>query len=169
MSRGEPPADFAMLRAAEVLAHLHRLQRGKAVAVQRLAAPAVLRSPRIAFAVGLTLRAHVERELGVAFSYPARGWHTYASNESGRRCFLSAFYKDATLIGVELYVPAVARAPALAALELGGFTLEPVGARIGMDASAALEATFPGGAVYVKAARGSIERIAVYADRSSLV
>ncbi len=152
-----------MLRAVELLAKMHDSQRKAAPKVQMLDAPAVLRSPRIAFVTGITTRSSVENALGVAFSYPARGWHTYAVRESGARCFLSAFYKEQLLLGVELYVPAASHAPKLEAVDLGGFTLDPLGIRIGMDASRALEARFEGGAVYVKAAGNAVDRIAIYA------
>ncbi len=156
-----------MLRAAEILANIHKAQRGKAVAVRLLQTPAVLASPRIRFEVGKTTRHAVERELGIAFSYPARGWHTYAVKESGRRCFLSAFYKAGTLIAVELYVPSAPYAPALAPADLGGFILEPEGVSIGMDHSNAFEGTFEGGAVYVIARAVAVDRIAVYAREST--
>lgn len=164
MSGERPPPDFAMLRAVELLEQMHRAQRRRPAAAETLAEPARLHSPRISFCVGDTTRTQVERELGVAFSYPARGWHTYATRESGTRCFASLFYKSEVLIAAEIYVPAVQHAPALAAADFGGFELLPRGVRIGMDASRAFEAQFPGGAVYVKARSSSIDRIAIYAS-----
>ena len=142
---------------------MHEAQRKKPPSVERLDAAAVLRSPRIAFCVGATRRREVEKELGVAFSYPARGWHTYATREDGTRCFLSAFYKDGVLIAVELYVPSAEHAPPLTPGEFGGFTLEPCNVRIGMDAGCALEGSFDGGVVYAKARERTIDRIAIYA------
>ena len=163
MAGGEsPPPDFAMLRAAELLAQMHRAQRRKKPQIETFDVPAVLKSSRLSFEVNVTKRPQVEREIGVAFAYPARGWHTYATRENGVRCFLSAFYKQTTLIAVELYVPEAKPAPNLLPVEFGGFELEPRGIRIGMDASHILEARFPGGAAYVKARGASIDRIAVY-------
>lgn len=151
-----------MLRAAELLAQMHRVQRRKKPKIETFDAPAVLKSSRIAFQVNVTQRPDVERALGVAFAYPARGWHTYATRENGVRCFLSAFYKQSTLIAAELYVPEAQHGPTLLPIDLGGFELHPRGIRIGMDASHTLEAQFPGGAVYVKARGSSIDRIALY-------
>ena len=160
----KPPPDFAMLRAAELLAQMHRAQRRKKPDIETFDEPAVLRSARISFEVNVTQRPDVERVLGVAFAYPARGWHTYATRENGARCFLSAFYKQTTLIAVELYIPEAQHAPALSPVDLGGFELVPRGIRIGMDDSHVLEAKFPGGAAYVKAHGHSIGRIALYSS-----
>jgi hypothetical protein len=163
MANGEkPPPDFAMLRAAELLAQMHRAQRRKKPEIETFDAPAVLKSSRFSFEVNVTQRPQVERELGVAFAYPARGWHTYATRENGTRCFLSAFYKQTTLIAVELYIPEAKHAPSLLPVDFGGFELQPRGVRIGMDASHIFEARFPGGAAYVKAHGASVDRIALY-------
>lgn len=179
----DTPPDFAMLRAVEVLAQMHdRARRRENIPPVPLDRPVVLHSTRIAFQVGETTRPCVERELGTAFSYPARGWHTYATRESGRACLLSAFYKEGTLVAVELYVPRSERAPSLAPRDLGGFRLEPGGIAIGMHVDAvtdtftpavggpgpvvfdrALEARFPGGVAYAMARKGTIERLALYA------
>jgi hypothetical protein len=148
--------------------------------------PVVLHSTRIAFQTGKTTRPAVERELGIAFSYPARGWHTYATRESGTTCLLSAFYKEGVLVAVEIYVPRSDRAPSLAPRDLGGFRLEPGGVAIGMHADAvtetftpaiggpspvvydrAFEARFPGGVAYAMARKGTIERLALYASAPS--
>ncbi len=181
MSDKSPP-DFAMLRAVEVLAQMHeRARRRKNTPPAPLERPVVLHSTRIAFQTGKTTRAQVERELGIAFSYPARGWHTYAIKESGRTCLLSAFYKEGTLVAVELYVPRSDRAPSLSPRDLGGFRLEPGGVAIGMQIDSvtetftpavggpgpvvydrALEARFPGGVAYAMACKGTIERLAIY-------
>ena len=142
----------------------------------------VLAAPAIVFAPGTTTRRQVERELGIAFSYPARGWHTYAVDEAGTDCLLSAFYSDGTLIAVELYLPRSQRAPALEPRNLGGFALRPGHIRIGMpvdDVGAPFvektvavgaivydrhfEAAFEGGVAHAMARGGRIERLTVYA------
>jgi hypothetical protein len=180
----KPPADFAMLRAVEILAQLHERARSKPnTPPAPIDRPVVLHSERLTLQVAKTKRADVERELGIGFSYPARGWHTYATKESGRRCLLSAFYKNGILVAVELYVPRGAHAPNLEARDLGGCTLEPGSVRIGMQIDAiaqpftpavggpgkvvydrACEARFPGGVAYAMAAKGTIERLTLYAD-----
>jgi hypothetical protein len=184
MSGEKPPADLAMLRAVEILAKLHERVRNNPnrppAAIER---PIVLLAERCTFAIAKTKRADVERELGVAFSYPARGWHTYATSESGKRCLLSLFYKNGILVAVELYAPRGANAPNLHARDFGGFRLEPGGIHIGMQATAvvqpftpaiggpgrvvydeAFEARFPGGVAYAMAAKGIVERLTMYAD-----
>lgn len=173
-----------MLRAVEILAQMHdRVRHNPNTPPAPIDRPIVLRSERLALAVGKTQRSDVERELGIAFSYPARGWHTYATKEYGQRCLLSAFYKSGVLVAVELYVPRGAHAPNLEPRDLGGFTLEPGGVRIGMQVSAiaqpftpavggpgkvvydtAFEARFAGGVAYAMAAKGVIERLTLYAD-----
>ena len=154
-----------MLRAVDVLARMHEAQRKGSPQIRTLDRAAVLQSTRLTLATGVTQRVDVERELGVAFSYPARGWHTYAVKEETGRCFLNLFYKDGTLIAAELYVPTSHRAPELAPVDIGGFTLAPCSIRIGMEAARAMEARFDGGVVYVKASAQSIDRICMYAAR----
>lgn len=187
MSEGsKPPPDFAMLRAVEVLAQIHeRARRTPNTPPPPLDRPVILHSARIAFELGKTARRDVERELGVAFSYPARGWHTYATKESSQTCLLSAFYKDGVLLAVELYVSRSDRAPSLEPRDLGGFRLEPGGIAIGMQVQAlpqsfteavggpgklvydrAFEARFAGGVAYAMARKGTIERLTLYADAS---
>jgi hypothetical protein len=178
--------DFAMLRAVEVLAQMHELARRREnIPPAPIDRPVVLHSTRIAFELGKTTRPQVERELGIAFSYPARGWHTYATKESSRTCLLSAFYKEGTLVAAELYVPRSERAPALAPRDLGGFRLEPGGVAIGMHVDAitetftpavggpgpvvydrAFEARFRGGVAYAMGRKSIIERLALYAAHS---
>lgn len=180
----KPPPDFAMLRAVEILAQMHERVRQKPNSPPKpIERPVLLQSERLTLAVAKTKRVDVERELGIAFSYPARGWHTYASNESGQRCLLSAFYKSGILVAVELYVPRGPHAPNLEARNFGGFRLEPGGVRIGMQTSiipqpftpavggpgkvvydSAFEARFPGGVAYAMASKGIIERLTIYAD-----
>lgn len=180
----KPPPDFAMLRAVELLAQMHeRARKHPNTPPAPIDRPIVLQCERLTLHVAKTTRADVERELGVAFSYPARGWHTYATDESGKRCLLSTFYKDGALVAAELYVPRGPHAPNLKARRLGGFRLEPGGVRIGMPVNAipqpftpavggpgkvvydrAFETRFPGGVAYAMAAKGVIERLTIYAD-----
>lgn len=178
-----------MLRAVELLAQMHeRARRRSNTPPTPLDRPVVLHSTRIVFALSNTTRERVERELGIAFSYPARGWHTYATREGSTACLLSAFYKDDALVAAELYVPRSDRAPSLAPRDLGGFRLEPGGIAIGMNADAvtqvftpaiggpgpvvfdrAFEARFPGGVAYAMARKGTIERLALYSDTAAPV
>lgn len=180
----KPPPDFAMLRAVEILAKMHeRVRSTPNTPPAPIDRPVLLQSERLTLQVAKTKRSGVERELGIAFSYPARGWHTYATSESGTRCLLSAFYKSGILVAVELYVPRGPHAPNLQARNFGGFRLEPGGVRVGMLVNAipqpftpavggpgkvvydqAFEARFPGGVAYAMAAKGVIERLTVYAD-----
>ena len=180
----KPPPDFAMLRAVEILAQMHeRVRHSPNIPPAPIDRPIVLHSERLAFTVGRTKRVDVERELGVAFSYPARGWHTYASKETKERCLLSAFYKNGVLVAVELYVPRGPHAPNLESRDFGGFRLEPGSVHVGMLTNAiaqpftpavggpgkvvydsAFEARFPGGVAYAMAAKGVIERLTIYAD-----
>jgi hypothetical protein len=179
-----PPPDFAMLRAIEILARMHDRARKKPntppAPIER---PVVLQSERLTLRVSATKRVEVERELGIGFSYPARGWHTYASKEGAQRCLLSLFYKSGTLLAAELYVPRGPHAPNLQARDLGGFRLEPGGVHVGMQTSimpepftpaiggpgkvvydSAFEARFPAGVAYAMASKGTIERMTIYAD-----
>ena len=175
-----------MLRAVEVLAQMHeRARRAPNRPPPDLDRPVILHGERIAFELGKTQRPDVERELGIAFSYPARGWHTYATKESSHACLLSAFYKDAALVAVELYVPRGERAPSLAPRDLAGLRLEPGGVAVGSGAAAisplftpasggpgkvvydeAFEARFAGGVAYAMARKGTVERLALYANLS---
>jgi hypothetical protein len=182
------PPDFAMLRAVEVLAQMHeRARKKRNTPPPPLDRPVVLHSTRIAFELGKTTRGQVERELGIAFSYPVRGWHTYGTREGGKMCLLSLFYRSqdterATLLAAELYVPRSDRAPALSPRDLGGFRLEPGGVAIGIHVDSisgtftaavggpgavvydrSFEARFPGGVAYAMARKGTIERLALYA------
>lgn len=178
------PPDFAMLRAVEVLARMHERARNKANQPPApLDRPVVLQCDRLTLEFGKTNRANVERELGVAFSYPARGWHTYATKEGLHRCLLSLFYRNSELVAAEVYLPRNENGPNLEARSLGGFRFEPGGIFVGMNADAiseiftpaiggpgkvvydrAFEARFPGGVAYAMARKGTIERLALYAD-----
>lgn len=180
----KPPPDFAMLRAVEILAKIHqRARQTPNTPPAPINRPIVLQTERITLQVAKTKRADVERELGIAFSYPARGWHTYATNEAGQRCLLSAFYKNGVLVAAELYVPRGPHAPNLEPRNLGGFRLEPGSVRVGTQIDAipepftpavggpgkvvydrAFEARFPGGVAYAMASKGAIERLTLYAD-----
>lgn len=176
-----------MLRAVEILARMHERARQKPNAPPPLLdRPVVLQSESITFALGNTRRDAVERELGVAFSYPVRGWHTYASRERTGTSLLSAFYKDAVLVAVEVYVPQGNLTPQLAPRDFGGFRLEPGSVTIGTHADAvsplftpasggpgtvvydrAFEARFSGGVAYAMARKGVIERLALYSAPES--
>lgn len=143
----------------------------------------VLASRTLLFSPGTTTRSAVERELGVAFSYPARGWHTYALAEAPGTALLSAFYRDRTMIAVELYLPRSDRAPDLEPRDLGGCVLQPGGVTLGMDAGAVgapftelargelaaivydrhFEAAFDGGVAHAMSIGGRIERLTIYA------
>jgi hypothetical protein len=185
-----PPPDFAMLRAVEVLAQMHeRARRRQNTPPAPLDRPVVLHSTRIVLELRKTTRARTERELGIAFSYPVRGWQTYATKEAGKTCLLSLFYtKEAgTLLAAEMYVPRSDRAPSLSPRDLGGFRLEPGGVAIGMRSDSittsfttavggpgavvydsSFEARFPGGVAYAMARNGTIERLALYADTTAV-
>ncbi|MEA2786690.1 MAG: hypothetical protein QOF71_2794 [Candidatus Eremiobacteraeota bacterium] len=180
----EPPApDFAMRRAVEILAQVYEAGRGRPnVAPAPLDRAVVLANEQLVLALGTTTRADVERAFGVAFSYPMRGWHTYAAREDGKRYFLSLFYVDAALVALEYYVPKADRAPGLAARDYGSFRLSPgdvaldaafsslderyvtaVGGPAPVVYAQAYEARFPGGVAYVMGNGGRIERLGLYA------
>jgi hypothetical protein len=179
--------DFAMLRAVEILAQIHERNRTKPNAPPApIDRPVLLHSERLSIKIATTKRSEVERALGIGFSYPARGWHTYASSEAGQRFFLSLFYKNGILVAAELYAPRGAHAPNLEARDFGGFRLEPGGVRAGMPSNGvaepfapavggpgkvvydrAFEARFPGGVAYAMSSKGVVERLALYADLRS--
>jgi hypothetical protein len=179
--------DFAMARAVEILAQIYeRQQRLADVPPPPLDKPLLIFNETIAFDVNKTTRQEVERALGIAFSYPARGWHTYCVQGENGREFLSAFYSAGELISAELYLPRSDRAPALQPRNLGGFRLVPGDIRIGMQLGALpegftriptpeglgaysgiFEARFPGGSAYAMGNDGAIERLAIYALREA--
>ena len=176
-----------MLRAVEILARMHeRARRAPNTPPPLLDRPVLLQSERITFTLGTTRREAVERELGIAFSYPVRGWHTYASRERTGTALLSLFYKDAVLVAAELYVPRGNLTPQLAPRDFGGFRLEPGSVTLGTHADAvspvftpasggpgtvvydrAFEARFDGGVAYAMARKGVIERLALYSAPAS--
>ena len=176
--------DFAMQRAVEILAQVYEKNRAKRnVPPVPLDRPVVLANERLVFALGTTLREDVERAFGIAFAYPMRGWHTYASREDGGRFFLSLFYRDdGALVALEYYVPKVDRAPALAARDYGAFRLSPGDVALGASTLTlderfttavggpapivyreAYEARFPGGVAYVMGNDARVERLGLYA------
>ena len=168
-----------MARAVEILADLYQKRAPETAHFAPLREhPIVLFDESIGLSVGITIRADVERTLGIAFSYPARGWHTYAVGGSNRQ-FLSLFYKETILAAAELYVPRSARAPNLAARALH-FRLVPGEITLGMQTTSlppdfgrvpsapqgafdeTFEARFPGGVAYAMGCKGNLERIAVF-------
>ena len=182
------PADFAMMRAVEILANLHdRMYTKSNVPPPPLDKPVILFNETCAFQIGKTRQEDVQAQLGWAFSYPTRGWHTYAvAGEDGARHLLSIFYKDHEIIAVELYVPTTDRTPNLEPRRLGAFRFVPGEIRIGMPVTsipqtfvaavggpgpvvydAAFEARFEGGVAYAMAKKGVIERLALYAQQGA--
>lgn len=174
-----------MVRAVEILANLHdRMYKKSNVPPPPLDKPVILFNETCPFQIGTTTKDGVQTLLGWAFSYPARGWHTYAiAGENAQPYLLSAFYKDQALIAVEAYVPKTDRAPQLEPRRLGVFRFVPGEIRIGMPTTAipqsfvpavggpgpvvygaAFEARFKGGVAYAMANNGIVERLALYAQ-----
>jgi hypothetical protein len=190
MSDEEAP-DFAMQRAVEILARVYEAGRARPnVPPVPLDRPVVLANERLVLTLATTTRSEVEHAFGVAFSYPMRGWHTYAAREQGRRYFLSLFYAEArpepgrrgALVALEYYVPKIDRAPGLAARDYGPFRLSPGDVALGAATSAlderyvvavggpapvvyaeAFEARWEGGVAYVMGNAGLVERLGLYA------
>lgn len=182
----QPPPDFAMQRAVEILANIYeRNHKDNAVPPPPADKPIVLFSETIAFDVTRTSREEVERALGVAFSYPARGWHTYCVRGLEReRLFASLFYSSGTLAAAELYVPKVERAPNLSPRDIS-FRFVPGEIAVGKPMTSLpehfgrisalaeqfgaynemFEARFPGGSAYAMGNDGVIERLAIYGLR----
>ena len=178
--------DFAMLRAVESLAQMHDRARTRPNAPSpQLDFPIALQSDRLALRLGETKRSAVEALLGTGFSYPVRGWHTYAV-QARHRAFLSLFYRDGALLGAEVYVPRAQGPPKIAAAPTGDFRLQPGDVGIGAPIDAvpgfftpavggparvvydrAFEARFQGGVAYAMARKGRIERLALYANAAS--
>jgi hypothetical protein len=175
--------DFAMQRAVEILATIYERNRERRDApAPPMDKPILLFNETIALEVGATTRESVERELGIAYAYPARGWHTYCcGGRAGTREFLSLFYSEGRLASAELYVPKSERAPALAKRDLH-FRFVPGEIALGMPTTALSEnfehvsavaeklgafteifgARFPGGSAYAMGNDGTIERLALY-------
>lgn len=170
-----------MQRAVEILASIYeRNQREQNAPPPPADKPILLFSETIAFDVNATMKNDVERTLGIAFSYPARGWHTYGvRGAKGERLLLSLFYSRGRLASAELYTPKVDRAPRLEPQPLH-VRLVPGEVEVGMPITALpehfgcmtglpagpyremFEARFPGGAAYAMGNEGLIERLAVY-------
>jgi len=186
VSDDERPVDFAMARAVEILAGLYDRQRRIAdVPPPPLDKPVTLFNETIALDVSVTTRPEVEKALGIAFMYPATGWHTYCVRGNEGRLFLSLFYSKLELISAELYAPRLARAPALAPRDLA-FRFVPSEIIVGMQIASLpdgyrriptpeglgiyadiCEARFRGGAAYAMGNQGVIERLALYAFREN--
>lgn len=194
MSDERPPPDFALTRAADILYQLYERQRRTTTGAPPPPIDRVVQlfNETIAFDVTKTTRKEVERALGIAFSYPSRGWHTYCVQGENKREFLSLFYDsadkpaNATLLSAEIYLPRADRAPNLAARSLGRFRLIPGEIHIDMQIAALpegfgrmpkpdglgpyndiFEARFPGGSAYVMGNEGCIERMAIYGLRGA--
>ncbi len=179
----EEPPNFAMLRAVEVLANIYERQRKiEDTPPPPADRPLLLFSETLALDVTATSKSDVERALGLAFSYPTRGWHTYGVRGSkSPRLLLSLFYTGDRLASAELYLSKVDRAPRLhpqdahfslvpGEIECGApITVLPeyFGRMAGMPTAFGayadmFEARFPGGAAYAMGNEGSIERLALY-------
>src|SRR5579864_6732036 len=128
--------DFAMLRAVEILAQMHERARTRNnPPPPQLDFTLAFQSERLELRLGDTTRASVEEILGTAFSYPARGWHTYAVR-ARPRSFLSLFYRRHTLLAAEIYVPRAERVPQIALVDAGDLRLEPGSVAIGTSVDA---------------------------------
>jgi hypothetical protein len=179
----EEPPDFAMQRAVEILANIYeRVHKPSDAPPPPADKPILMFSEKLALDVNTTMRADVEKQLGIAFSYPARGWHTYGvRGRDGARLLLSLFYSGNQLASAELYLPKVDRAPKLepqdahyrfvpGEIEVGmQYTTLPehFGKMAGMPTRLGpyadiFEARFPGGAAYAMGNDGIIERLALY-------
>ncbi len=187
MNEGRTP-DFAMQRAVEILANIYeRRQKTTDAPPPPADKPIVLFSETISFDVTRTKREDVERALGVAFAYPARGWHTYCVRGSeASRLFASLFYSGGSLLAAELYVPKVERAPRLEPRDLQ-FRFVPGEIAVGKPVTSLpehfgrisalaeklgayqemFEARFPGGTAYAMGNGGTIERLALYGLRQT--
>jgi hypothetical protein len=182
----KPPPDFAMIRAVEIMAKFIEQQIGKPpVPPAPIDRPVILFNENIAFELDKTTRADVEGALGSGFSYPAKGFHSYGLRHDGKRAFISAFYKDDILIGVEHYYVTSKTVPNLAPRPIGAFRLIPGEISLGMPVtklsdefvpavggpspaiySQRYEVRFPGGVAYVMGNNSRVERLVLYADHS---
>jgi hypothetical protein len=179
----KPPPDFAMVRAVEILAKIaEKRMKIPNVPPPPIDVPVILFNENVRFATGETKRDTVIRTLGTGFPYPAKGWDTYAIREGRDRRFLSAFYKDGLLVGVEFYVPQTDSAPNLAPRDIGEFRLVPGEVRVGTAVVSlderfvpaiggpgravyahAFEVRYPGGVAYAMGNDGTITRLVLYA------
>ena len=179
----EQPPDFAMQRAVEILANIYeRVHKQQDAPPPPSDKPILVFSERIALDVNTTTKAEVERQLGIGFMYPTRGWHSYGVwGADNTRLLLSIFYSKNQLASAELYVPKVDRAPKLEPQD-ARFRLVPGEIQIGMPFTSLpehfgpmagmptklgayaemFEARFPGGAAYAMGNDGTIERLAIY-------
>lgn len=179
--------DFAMLRAVEILASIYERQYKLENAPPPPSdKPIYLFSEVLALDVTATVKADVERALGLAFSYPAMGWHTYGvRGRDATRLLLSCFYSKDRLAAAELYIPKADRAPKLTP-QNAHFRLVPGEIECGVPTTSLpehfgrmagippqlgayeemFEARFPGGAAYAMANGGAIERLAIYTHDS---
>ncbi|MGH7662183.1 MAG: hypothetical protein ACRENA_14855 [Vulcanimicrobiaceae bacterium] len=182
----KPPPDFAMIRAVEIMAKFVEQQIGKPpVPPAPIDRPVILFNENIPFELDKTTRSDVEKALGSGFSYPAKGFHSYGMRHDGKRAFISAFYKDDILIGVEHYYVTSDAVPNLAPRAIGTFRLIPGEISLGMPVtklsdefvpavggpSPAIygqryEVRFPRGVAYVMGNNSRVERLVLYADHS---
>ena len=179
----EEPPDFAMMRAVEILANIYeRMHKPNDAPPPPADKPILVFSERVALDVTTTTKADVERQLGIGFMYPTRGWHSYGvRGTDNARLLLSIFYSKEKLASAELYLPKVDRAPKLEPQD-AHFRLVPGEIEIGMPVTSLpehfghmagmptklgayeemFEARFPGGAAYAMGNDGIIERLAIY-------
>lgn len=173
-----------MVRAVEILAAIaEKRMRIPNVPPPPIDVPVILFNENLRFEIGKTERSDVTRALGTGFPYPAKGWDTYAVREGRDRRFLSAFYKDDLLVGVELFIPQTDTAPNLAPRDLGEFRLVPGEVRVGTAVVSlderfvpavggparavyahAFEVRYPGGVAYAMGNDGTITRLVLYAE-----
>lgn len=180
------PPDFAMQRAVDILAGIFERAQGTADTPVPLSdTPIVLFNESLALDINTTTGAEVRKKLGIGFSYPALGWHTYCVRAvAGRREFLSLFYSQNRLVSAELYYPKVERAPKLEPVGLH-FRFSPGELSLGAQVTALpqtfrkfsqvahpmaaygdiFEARYPGGAAYAMGNHGIVERLALYVLR----
>jgi hypothetical protein len=179
----ETAPDFAMLRAVEILASLaERKRETPLVPPPPIDRPVILFNEKRSLQLGVTTRAHVQRDFGRGTAYPSAGWWTYAVRFDGSRRLLSVIFHNDVLTGVELYEPKVAGIPAMVPNFWGDFRLVPGEVALGADLATldarftpavggpgrvmyavAYEIRFPGGLGYVMGNAGRAERLVLYA------
>ena len=183
MSDKNPPPDFAMLRAVEILAKMHERARQTPQRPPPMGRPVTLFNETLAVQLGRERR-DVEAALGVAFSYPVRGYHTYCIAGPNREPqFLSLFYTNEKIVAAEYYVPVADNAPKLAPRAIGRYRFVPGEVELGTNVQSVpetyartesgpahvvyrdiFEARFPGGVAYVMGRKGFVDRLALYAQ-----